>query len=576
MALYILAARRATCSNPRLSCLQRLHTSTSTSNPWLEGDAAADTTAAAAAAAAAAVAEAAAPCTPSLGIFTAGAAALDALHAASGLPWWAVIPATSVAIKTLLLPVSLKQAKIVRTNMVLWTESFEFLRQREARDKHKAAAAAAAASRDCTALSRSSMFAADMQPTQQQQQQQQQQQIAGAAVGDQPAAQALQQQLQAASSATAALQQLQHWQARLAVYHDLRVKCGVPHPAWFLFNQLLQFPIFVYTAASIRYMARASWPGFSSEGALWFPDLTQQAMQLGQAVDAAVLLPMGLPGLLLPLAVTGIMLTSIRLGFKASGAAARHPSVAGSWLSSFLTYLPPVLYTLTLASTYIKLQLPQAALLHWLGTSSYTLALQLGLRNPRVRTFLGYSGPAVSGAAGGVDPGVAAQAAAVDSADILVVMGAKHAALQRYNEALYCLHRALTLDPQHARAHYSSGQVHALQHQWQQSEEHYRQCAQLAADEASKGQALYCAGVAAHHLGRFQEALDAYDHAAGVPSIQPMVVLGQHVQTQGSSCTEKIEERAAAQGAERAENNGLHQGGPAFAGRFCSGSSCLC
>jgi hypothetical protein len=82
----------------------------------------------------------------------------------------------------------------------------------------------------------------------------------------------------------------------------------------------LQFPIFVYTAASIRYMARASWPGFSSEGALWFPDLTQQAMQLGQAADAAVLLPMGLPGLILPLAVTGIMLTSIMLGFKASGA----------------------------------------------------------------------------------------------------------------------------------------------------------------------------------------------------------------------------------------------------------------
>jgi hypothetical protein len=77
------------------------------------------------------------------------------------------------------------------------------------------------------------------------------------------------------------------------------------------------------------------------------------------------------------------------------------------------------------------------------------------------------------------------------------------------------------------RAHYSSGQVHALQHQWRQSEEHYLQCAQLAADAASKGQALYCAGVAAHHLGKFQEALDAYNQAVGVVSIQPMVILGQ-------------------------------------------------
>jgi hypothetical protein len=134
-----------------------------------------------------------------------------------------------------------------------------------------------------------------------------------------------------------------------------------------------------------------------------------------------------------------------------AGAAARHPSVAGTWLSSFLTHLPPVLYTLTLASTYIKLQLPQAALLHWLGTSSYTLALQLGLKNTRVRNFLGYSTPGVGGAAGGVDPAVATQAAAVDNAGILVVMGAKHAALQRYNEALYCLNRALTLDPHNAR-----------------------------------------------------------------------------------------------------------------------------
>jgi hypothetical protein len=51
-------------------------------------------------------------------------------------------------------------------------------------------------------------------------------------------------------SAAAALQQLQHWQARLAMYHELRVKCGVPHPAWFVFNQLLQ----VSERSSTRHM----------------------------------------------------------------------------------------------------------------------------------------------------------------------------------------------------------------------------------------------------------------------------------------------------------------------------------
>jgi membrane protein insertase Oxa1/YidC/SpoIIIJ len=213
-------------------CLQRLHTSSNSSNPWIQDDAAADTTAAAAA-------EAAAAGVPHLGIFSAGAAALDALHAATGMPWWAVIPATSVGIKTLLLPLSLKQAKIVRTNMVLWTESFEFLRQREARDKHRAAADAGVSA---DPASSSSTLATDLQPREQQ--------FTGAAAGVQQAAQPQQQrqqqqqlqqqQLQAVDSATAALQQLQHWQARLAMYHELRVKCGVPHPAWFMFNQLLQ------------------------------------------------------------------------------------------------------------------------------------------------------------------------------------------------------------------------------------------------------------------------------------------------------------------------------------------------
>lgn len=77
------------------------------------------------------------------------------------------------------------------------------------------------------------------------------------------------------------------------------------------------------------------------------------------------------------------------------------------------------------------------------------------------------------------------------------------------------------------RAHYSAGQIHALQHQWQQSETHYRLCADLTADPQSRGQALYCVGVAAHHLGRHRDALDAYAQALDVDTIKPMVVLGQ-------------------------------------------------
>jgi hypothetical protein len=45
------------------------------------------------------------------------------------------------------------------------------------------------------------------------------------------------------------------------------------------------------------------------------------------------------------------------------------------------------------------------------------------------------------------------------SPDVLVIMGAQHSAQKRYREALYCLDRALQLDPSHIRGHYSRGQV---------------------------------------------------------------------------------------------------------------------
>ncbi len=45
------------------------------------------------------------------------------------------------------------------------------------------------------------------------------------------------------------------------------------------------------------------------------------------------------------------------------------------------------------------------------------------------------------------------------SADVLVILGAQNSAQKRYREALYCLDRALQLDPAHVRAHYSRGQV---------------------------------------------------------------------------------------------------------------------
>lgn len=187
-----------------------------TNLPDPAADAAADLLAAAAGVASAA---------PDLGFFAAGAAALEALHAATGLPWVAVIPAAAVAIKTLLLPISLKQAKIVRTNMVLWKEAYEFQKQQDAR------------------LQRQQQ---EQQQPQQQEGTQQQQQQPQLQLQLQPQQQATPASAAAGAgqgpldAAATALQQLQHWQQRLALFHDLRRKCGVPHPAWLFVNSSLQ------------------------------------------------------------------------------------------------------------------------------------------------------------------------------------------------------------------------------------------------------------------------------------------------------------------------------------------------
>jgi hypothetical protein len=44
-------------------------------------------------------------------IFSWGAAALEAVHS-TGLPWWATIPLTSIALKGMLMPLSIKNAKV--------------------------------------------------------------------------------------------------------------------------------------------------------------------------------------------------------------------------------------------------------------------------------------------------------------------------------------------------------------------------------------------------------------------------------------------------------------------------------
>lgn len=162
----------------------------------------------------------------------------------------------------------------------------------------------------------------------------------------------------------------------------LRGKLGAPHPAWVLVNPLVQLPVFMALGGGLRLMAARSWPGLSTGGALWFPDLTQvrfcaslthlvdgkgrgrvwagrhaclngarhssvwhKGSVASRALVACVMaqvalvpgslwwalppgvdptpwvMPLGPLGAVLPLALLGMMLTSLRIGFGAAGQA---------------------------------------------------------------------------------------------------------------------------------------------------------------------------------------------------------------------------------------------------------------
>lgn len=111
--------------------------------------------------------------------------------------------------------------------MVLWKEAFEFQKQQDARRERQQLEA-----QQHLQQAHNQPLLYQHEPQQQQQEQpQQQQQHKGTAAAGAPGA---------LDAAAAALQQLQHWQERVQLFHDLRRKCGVPHPAWLLVNGSLQ------------------------------------------------------------------------------------------------------------------------------------------------------------------------------------------------------------------------------------------------------------------------------------------------------------------------------------------------
>jgi tetratricopeptide (TPR) repeat protein len=466
------------------------------------------------------------------------AGTLEVVHSSTGLPWWASIPLCTLSMRLALLPLSIRQATIVRTNYAIYKEAV-LVTDRKIGEQWRIAGSAHSSS--------SSLKQPSSSPTQDEKDQ--------------------------AVPQLSVAQRLHRSRLILSTFSELRRKCDIPHPSWILINPLIQLPPFVATGVALRMMALAHWPGLETQGALWFPDLT-----LVPLVVETLEQPMGTPGLIMPSVLVAMTLTSLRLGFgatnasrlyedkEASSLAKSHEGDKMDPLGTFLKVLPPVLYSLAILNGYFKVQLPHAALLHWLSASAFTLGLQLGLKNPALRSVTGIPTPkqihlALKSASASLtnsfasssssaakvqkktypmdgplyststlSPDVISKVATQSiSADVLVVLGAQLSAKHQYPEALYCLDRALSFlshdssgdltaggETQHLRmrAHYSRGQVFSLVGRWKDAESCYRSAeAEAAKGSLEQAQSLHCVATCLHQQGKLNESVEEYRRA---------------------------------------------------------------
>ena len=265
----------------------------------------------------------------------AAADALQALHAATGLPWWATLPLAAVAVRAALSPLALASARSAAAAGPLL---------REARRMEGGGGGGGGGGGDASTTP--------------------------------PPPRAV-----------------------LAAFNRLRAAAAAPHPAWILAAPLAQLPILAAALLGVRAMAGGDWPGLADGGALWFPDLTARAVEVGSAVvvdggsgstsggpgallnpsSSALVAPCGPAGAALPAAVAGTLLAAAAVGAGRAAAAgsglARHLRLGVEWCA-----LPAFLAAAAL---------PQGAALYWAASSGAAVAQSLALQSEAGRRLVG-------------------------------------------------------------------------------------------------------------------------------------------------------------------------------------------
>ncbi|PSC76493.1 ALBINO3 chloroplastic [Micractinium conductrix] len=458
-------------------------------------------------------------------VLSATMAAVDGMHAATGLPWWATIASVGVLVRAAMLPISLQGMRASASLMPLLRQAREELAA-EARPPLPPASPPRTAEERREAYKQQRWQRAQQKgQTSSQQQEQQEQQHA-------EERQQQQERLQAPPPPSTA--------AILDCFGQLRRAAGAPHPIWALASPLAQLPVFVTAMATVRTMSLNSWPGFREGGAAWFTDLTLPAMDLTQWVA-----PLGTAGVVLPAAITLSMLANIDAAFSAPAGSRQQASVmlyVMGGLRLFLEWMMVPMFA-------IALQLPQGALCYWATSSTLALAQNYALRQPGVRQLAGLpvaasEAPAGSSPAAAPAPAAAtADAAAAAAAAIatgaagplpagvnpelrqFLLTTSDQAALFERAAALRSegragatstvLQRILQLYPGQPNALYALGQVHAALKDWPLSEQYFLQAAKhQQLDAQSRARSWFGAAVALHMQGEDDTAIDAFKKAA--------------------------------------------------------------
>jgi len=272
--------------------------------------------------------------------------ALQTLHATTGLPWWATLPLAAVAVRAALSPLALASARAAAAAGPLL---------REARSL-----AAAEAVRVGDGASTTTMTPP---------------------AGD-----------DGSGASPAPPPPPPPPSAVLAAFTRLRAAAAAPHPAWIVAAPLAQLPVLAAAVLGVRAMATGDWPGLAEGGALWFPDLTARAVEVGSGAvasgaapapvlnpsSATLVAPLGPAGAALPAAVAGTLLASAAVGpgRAASGGLglARHLRLAVEWCA-----LPAFLAASAL---------PQGAALYWAASSGAAVLQGLALQSEAGRALV--------------------------------------------------------------------------------------------------------------------------------------------------------------------------------------------